>query len=370
MDDPATPWTQREEQAEPVVLWSAATEDDALALVGPLRQSHDERTLLVADTVPMGYRGGIALLVHNDLGPAVTRLWDRDEFIEPDEAYFTPDDRVLLLACGDGVARWSCWSPDDGRCVWWSDAPYRARMLGERTKDNAATVDEELEALEELIADQGPVVGAIDDGGRYVAGSSCPISDSAILTEPVLSRLVYLWDTTRQGPEPPWVLEAEEPVDALAFGAGGRSLAVATRSGAVELWDVDKGHRISRAPSPKAGTPSVIRATPGPGESERFVLALEDGHVLERSSRDLRVLGRAQPGGRVRDLVMRPDGSIVTLSWTSRWILAHDHGDRVVHRWDAPPDHERFGTCALAPGGEAVLVGLPDAVMRYTMTLT
>ena len=64
------------------------------------------------------------------------------------------------------------------------------------------------------------------------------------------------------------------------------------------------------------------------------------------------------------DLIVRDDGSLVSLSWASTQILVVDHATGEPHAFAAAPGFAEFGIASLAPGGDALLVATPDDVRR------
>lgn len=344
---------------EGVLLWEAASEDEVLATVALVRASVDG-TVLVADNVPMDYRGGVALLVGDRAGARSTRLLARDEHRQPRCAQFTADGRRVMIGTAGSSARWSLWNVGDEQPLACVQAPYALLLQERMDARNEAVAREELEHVDEVFGDRGVVAGAVSADGTLVAGSSEPVGDSAILDARWLSRLVYLWKIGAARPNA--MFEAAEPVDALAFTNDGRSLGVATRSGAVEIWDVATARRIVRhAPPLRSSRPVVLRARP---DSRGFVLGTIDGTLIDAPLDGDSTVAPAMLDGPLGDLVVRDDGSLVVVSWTNARIVVVDHATGVRRDLAAPSDLADFGTAALAPDAAALLVATPSDVRR------
>lgn len=341
---------------EGVLLWEAANEEQMLATPRVVCESR-EGAVLVADNVPMDYLGGLAFLLGDRVGGR--RLLERDEHRQPRCARFTADGRRLLIGTAGGTARWSVWNVGDDQPLACIAAPY-ARLLHARLDEaNEAVVRDELEHLDEVFADRGLVVGAIADDGAIVAGSSEPIGDSVILDARWLSRLVHLWAVGSAHPMA--TLEADEPVDALAFTADSRSLAVATRSGAVEIWDVATARRVARHAPQQASRPWAVHPRPDGGG---FVMGLEDGTLVDVPLRgDPTVVTRVSDAASW-DLIVRDDGSLVTVSWDHLHIVVVDCSTGVRRELRAPPELADFGTVAPTTSGRGVLIATPTELRR------
>lgn len=344
---------------EGVLLWEAASEHEVLATV-TLVQASIDGTVLVADDVPMDYRGGVAFLVGDRVGARGTRLLERHEHRQPRCAQFTADGRRVMIGTAGSSARWSLWNVADEQPLACVQAPYALLLQEHMDARNEAVAREELEQLGEVFGDRGVVAGAVSADGKLVAGSSEPIADSEILDARWLSRLVYLWQVGAARPRA--MLEAAEPVDTLAFTSDGRSLGVATRSGAVEIWDVATARRTVRhEPPPGSSRPSVLRARP---DSRGFVVGTSDGTIIDAPLEGDSTVVPAMLHGPLGDLVVRDDGSLVVVSWTHERIVVVDHETGVRRELAAPPDLADFGTAALTPDGAALLVATPSDVRR------
>ncbi len=334
------------------VLWDAPAGVD-MATVVLVRLAPDGATLLIADEVPYGYRGGRILLLR---GSECRSLLERDEFRQPGCMSFSADGRWLLVGLRGQHAQWAVWSLDDGECRSRREAPYAQRLGLQKDRTNAALVDEELDALDEVFVDHGPVMGAIRGDGSIVAGASRPTGDSAVLDERALHRGVYVW---REGETSPTIFEASEAVCALAFADVAPELAVATASGGLERWDLDSARCIAHDPPPGPGVPRMLEALPG----GRFMLGFEDGRLYEVGA-DGRFEERWR-GRALLDLAVREDGTVILAELEER-ITVVEPGIGPIRTIDPPQDFERWGAVSLSPDGERLLVATPSQVRSFS----